>query len=226
MDAVYGDTPKPFFEATGQPITSKPDVMRHCTGHGYMVVFGTGKFLHNDDRADLSQQTIYGVWDYGDDADDGEYIGFFDPNVTPALSNQVDTVTLLEQTIVDTRTLSGHVYRTFSDHTTDWPTVTDSHAGEEPNPTTHAGWYVDFPNPAPSPYDYEGERVIKGVQIRDAKAHVNSFAPDISPCSGGGNSFQYIMGACDGSRLTEEQFWGHLGEYRNRCRSDLGAADG
>jgi Tfp pilus tip-associated adhesin PilY1 len=221
-----GTNPQPLI-ATGQPITSKPDVMRHCSGYGYTVVFGTGKFLHNDDRADLSQQTIYGIWDYGDDADDGEYLGFFDPNVTPALSNQGDTVTLLEQTIVDTRRLSdGHIYRTFSDNTTDWPTVMDSHAGEEPNPTTHAGWYIDFPNPAPSPYDYEGERVIKGVQIRDAKAHVNSFAPDISPCSGGGNSFQYIMGACDGSRLTEEQFWGHLGEYRNRCRSDFGAADG
>jgi Tfp pilus tip-associated adhesin PilY1 len=205
IDAAYGDTPQPLI-ATGQPITAKPDVMRHCTGYGYMVVFGTGKFLHNDDRADLSQQTIYGIWDYGDDADDGEYLGFFDPNVTPALSNQGDAVTLLEQTIVDTRTIGGHVYRTFSDNSTDWPTVTDTDApvagvDPNPNPTAHAGWYVDFPNPAPSPYDYEGERVIKGVQIRDGRAIVISFIPDTSPCSGGGNSFLYIIDACDGSRM-------------------------
>ena len=198
-----GTNPQPLI-ATGQPITSKPDVMRHCTGDGYMVIFGTGKFLHDDDRADLSQQTIYGIWDYGDDADDGEYLGFFDPNVTPELSNQGDTVTLLEQTIVDTRTIGGYVYRTFSDNSTDWPTAMDT-AGQDPNPTTHAGWYVDFPNPAPSPYDYEGERVIKGVQIRDGKAIVISFIPDTSPCSGGGNSFLYIMDACDGSRMPNER---------------------
>ncbi len=198
-----GTNPQPLI-ATGQPITSKPDVMRHCTGDGYMVIFGTGKFLHNDDRADLSQQTIYGIWDYGDDADDGEYLGFFDPNVTQALSNQSDTITLLEQTIVDTRTIGGYVYRTFSDNSTDWPTAMDS-SGQDPNPTAHAGWYVDFPNPAPSPYDYEGERVIKGVQIRDGKAIVISFIPDTSPCSGGGNSFLYIMDACDGSRMPSER---------------------
>ncbi len=74
-----GTNPQPLF-AAGQPITSKPDVMRHCTEHGYMVVFGTGKFLHNDDRADVSLQSIYGIWDYGDDEDDDEYLGSFDPN--------------------------------------------------------------------------------------------------------------------------------------------------
>ena len=162
-----------------------------------MVVFGTGKFLHNDDRADLSQQSIYGIWDYGDDTDDGEYLGYFDPNVTTTLSNQADTVSLLEQTILTTQLYGGHVYRTFSDNSTDWPTITDAHAGEDPNPTAHAGWYVDFPNASP----YEGERVIKGVQIRDGKAIVISFIPDTSPCSGGGTSFLYIMDACDGSRM-------------------------
>jgi Tfp pilus tip-associated adhesin PilY1 len=191
-----GTDPQPLI-ATGQPITSKPDVMRHCTGHGYMVVFGTGKFLHNDDRADLSQQSIYGIWDYGDDTDDGEYLGYFDPNLTPELSNQADTVTLLEQTILTTQLYGGHVYRTFSDNSTNWPTITDTDADEDPNPTAYAGWYVDFPNASP----YEGERVFKGVQIRDGKAIVISFIPDTSPCSGGGNSFLYIMDACDGSRM-------------------------
>jgi Tfp pilus tip-associated adhesin PilY1 len=195
-----GTNPQPLI-ATGQPITAKPDVMRHCTGHGYMVVFGTGKYLHNDDRADLSQQTIYGIWDYGDDSDDGEYLGIFNRTSSNKLSNQHPSVILLKQTIVDTRTLSGHVYRTFSDNTTAWPTATDTDAGEDPNPTTHAGWFVDFPNASP----YEGERVFKGVQIRDGRAFVISFIPDTSPCSGGGNSFLYIMDACDGSRMPNDR---------------------
>ena len=192
-----GTDPQPLI-ATGQPITSKPDVMRHCTGHGYMVVFGTGKFLHNDDRADLTQQSIYGIWDYGDDTDDGEYLGYFNPShPTKKLSNQANGITLLEQTVLTTQLYGGHVYRTFSDNSADWTTATDTDAGEDPNPTVHVGWYVDFPNASP----YEGERVFKSVQIRDGKAIVISFIPDTSPCSGGGNSFLYIIDACDGSRM-------------------------
>jgi len=203
-----GLDPQPLFAAgLGQPITSKPDVMRHCTEHGYMVVFGTGKFLHNDDRADVSQQSIYGIWDYGDDADDGEYL----------VGKE-----LLEQTIDDVRTISGHAYRTFSDNSTSWPTVTDTDAGQDPNPLTHAGWYVDFPNTSP----YEGERVFKGVQIRDGKAIVISFIPNTSPCSGGGNSFLYIMDACDGSRMPIERSQFEIGTPGNTIQIGIDPVTG
>jgi type IV pilus assembly protein PilY1 len=116
------------------------------------------------------------------------------------LSKPTGAVGLLEQTIISTQSLGGHVYRTFSDNSTDWPTALDT-TGQDPNPTIHAGWFVDFPNTNNPPYAYEGERVFKGVQIRDGKAIVISFIPDTSPCSGGGNSFLYIMDACDGSRM-------------------------
>ncbi len=58
------DEPQPLFAATGQPITSAPDVMYHCKKDGFMVIFGTGKFLGEDDRTDTSQQTIFGIWDF------------------------------------------------------------------------------------------------------------------------------------------------------------------
>ncbi|MCP4629394.1 MAG: hypothetical protein GY850_38700 [bacterium] len=195
-----GVNPKPLF-TTVQPITSKPDVMRHCEERGYTVVFGTGKYLHNDDRTDLSQQTIYGIWDYGDDEDDGEYLGSFDRG-TGELSNQPASVTLLGQTVVDVRDIDGHTYRTFSDNTADWNTVVDVDAEQNPNPDMHTGWYADFPNTSP----YEGERVFKNLMIRDGKAYVISFIPDTSPCSGGGNSFLYIIDACTGARLATSQF--------------------
>ena len=44
--------------------------------------------------------------------------------------------------------------------------------------------------------------------IRDGKVYVISFISDSSHCSGGGNSFLYIMDACTGSRLTTSQFRG------------------
>jgi type IV pilus assembly protein PilY1 len=204
-----GTDPQPLV-ATGQPITSKPDVMRHCTKHGYMVIFGTGKFLHGNDRADVSQQTIYGIWDYGDDGDDLEYLGSFDPSGMLRLSNMGVDNTLLEQTVIDERIIAGDLYRTLSDNTADWRTDPDLNAipslDPNPDPIKHVGWYVNFPNTAGSLF--EGERVFKNAMIRDGKANINSFAPDISPCSGGGNSFQYVMDACDGSRLSKEQFRG------------------
>jgi type IV pilus assembly protein PilY1 len=124
-------------------------------------------------------------------------LGTFVPGGFPELSNQMFGVNLLEQTIAETP-INGHAYRTFSDNAADWTPVPDGI--QDPNPSVHAGWYVDFPTTPP------GERVFKGVQIRDAKAFVISFIPDASPCSGGGNSFLYIMDACTGGRLETGQF--------------------
>jgi len=204
-----GTDPQPLF-AAGQPITAKPDIMRHCGygRHGYMVVFGTGKYLHNDDRMDFSQQTIYGIWDYGDDADDDEYVGSALNHSTGQIGSPGPDIAgtyLLKQTVVDIRDITGHgTFRTFSDNTAEWNMQTDADTDEKPNPTNHVGWFIDFPNASP----YEGERVFKSVQIRDGKVFVISFFPDSSPCSGGGNSWLYIFDACDGGRMpvTNPQF--------------------
>ncbi len=118
-DVAYKDTdsnPAPLFRTqnTGsgrQPITVRPEVVTpSSTGptHGYMVLFGTGKYLTAADLSDTTQQTIYGVWDYGDNADDAEYLGAFDPtHLTTPLSNQADGVTLLRQ---EKATTLGDVY--------------------------------------------------------------------------------------------------------------------
>ncbi|HID96599.1 MAG TPA: hypothetical protein EYP57_00145 [Thermodesulfobacteriaceae bacterium] len=118
IDAVDGDTPKPLFTAPGQPITSRPDVMHHCSEHGYMVLFGTGKFLGESDREDLSVQTIFGIWDYGDDEDDNETLGEWDRS-----SNTISGlpgVKLLQQTVIDERYINGAYLRTLSANATQW----------------------------------------------------------------------------------------------------------
>lgn len=109
--AIVGN-PQPLFQAVGQSITTKPDVMRPCKAglNGHMVIFGTGKYLDMSDRSGpFSTQTLYGIWDYGDsydpnksDAtnyyDDGEYLGSLD-RATGRLSNfdPADNVKLLKQ---------------------------------------------------------------------------------------------------------------------------------
>ncbi len=87
--AFNNGTPQPLFRAgTTQPITTKPEVMYHCRKHGYMVVFGTGKFLGDPDRilTGYPVQSIYGIWDYGDDVENTAYIGQIANRTTGALS--------------------------------------------------------------------------------------------------------------------------------------------
>jgi type IV pilus assembly protein PilY1 len=83
------EAPQPLFTAQGrdreadgsylaaaatfdQPITTRPAVIRLCerTKAGYLVLFGTGQYLAKDDADDTDYMTVYGIWDFGDEATD------------------------------------------------------------------------------------------------------------------------------------------------------------
>ena len=202
----------PLFQAKDesgntQPITTMPDVMHHCVRNGYMVVFGTGKYLGNTDFSDNNTQTIYGIWDYGDDTDDSEYLGSFERNQASQLSNQTEEVTLLEQTEIyydlDPGG-SGSYVRVLTENYAQWNMIDDIDVGESDdigdtlNQTTHAGWFFDLP--------LDKERIIRDVIIRDGKAIVISSIPKSSPCAAGGDSIVHEMDACNGGRLDSPQF--------------------
>ncbi|MDG4475731.1 PilC/PilY family type IV pilus protein [Thiovibrio frasassiensis] len=134
-DVAYkiGGVPEPVFrtQSPGQPITSRPEVMyapnNENTGEanpGYMVIFGTGKYLGVSDISDTSQQSVYGIWDYGDDADNAEFLGRFAPGAAQKLSNQPVGYTLLEQTdIYESETVVAN-FSAIPPTTTDAATVT------------------------------------------------------------------------------------------------------
>jgi type IV pilus assembly protein PilY1 len=197
---------KPLFQAksaegTEQPITTKPDVMYHCDKFGQVVVFGTGRYLGDSDFGNTNTQSIYGVWDYGDDEDNNEYLGSFD-KASGKLANQPDEVTLLQQAEVtgSWTTSDGQLIRVLTDYTPYWGTIEDEHPGQKPNPgsnaeppdTVHAGWYFDLG---------DGERVVSDVLIRDKKALVISFTPEQTPCGTGGDSIFQAINACTGGRV-------------------------
>ncbi len=205
-----GSTPKPLFKAVGQPITARPDIMRHCSKHGYLVIFGTGKFLGEPDITDSSIQSIYGIWDYGDPDSSSEYVGSFNPNsgsFEPAAEISGNNVALLHQTIVDTQTIGGVQYRTFSDEEANWSTEAENDDTHLPDPkgTTadpaHVGWYVNLGGSG-----FEGERLARDIIIRNGKAIIITIIPNDSPCSGGGRSVLYEVDACDGSRVEKPVF--------------------
>jgi Tfp pilus tip-associated adhesin PilY1 len=226
-DVAYNDPggdPAPVFQAKNfsghpQPITSKPDVMYHCSKPaGYMVTFGTGRYLAELDLESSETYSVYGIWDYGDDADDSEYLGSFErdavpPNpqlLNPHLSGVASwaRVKLLEQTVETGTwtTVDGQNLRVITDYPPNWGTVTDNDAGQNPNPgsvtsdTVHAGWYFDLPN--------AGEMAVSDVTIRDGNLLVISFTPGRDPCGSGGTSIFHAMNACSGGRPNNSVFVG------------------
>lgn len=205
IDAAQGDSPMPLFQASGQSITGRPDVMA-MTGKcapgapGFMVIFGTGRFLGPSDRFDVSQQTIYGIWDYGDDSDDFEHLGIIEDRTTGQLSSGL----MLAPRRVDSEiTQNGNTYRVLTPWQADYSMVKDkedrdgyrvnnSSETQNQDPEQFAGWYLDFPMP-PSPLATVGERVTADIIIRAGRAVVVSFAPATQYCHCGGTSWIYLL---------------------------------
>jgi Tfp pilus tip-associated adhesin PilY1 len=207
-----GGVPTPLFKTPGQPITTRPDVMEHCAKEGRMVIFGTGKLLGDSDVTDSSQQSVYGIWDYGDDSDgnddDTEYVG---TRAGGLLSNAhlPATVDLLQQSFIFEQTINGSDWRVLSESIPDWMTTTDDGGtcgenlgttscdpegpGVWPDPLRNAGWYLDLTG--------NGERVVSDVMIRDGKLILITYTPEGSLCGAGGSSWVLQMMACSGAQL-------------------------
>ncbi len=230
IDATDGDSPAPLFSTGGQPITCRPDVIKMAIPQdetmkrfiydmpGYMVIFGTGRLLSLQDREDISQQTIYGIWDYGEDSDDLEYVGQLTDHSTGALS--ITNLYLYKHTLVDQQIAAGDEWRTLTtmDDEDYWKLVEDNIDSDghnnntgfkfdkddprKKNPYKYAGWFFDIPVP-PDLNAYEGERVIQDVQILNGSAHVVSSWPNDDPCSGGNGSYYYIFKAFSGGRFED-----------------------
>ncbi len=211
IDAAGGDLPAPLFQAQGQPITGRPDVMvmhGSCTAQapGYMVFFGTGRYLGITDRSDASQQSLYAIWDYGDDSDDSEYLGRLTSRDGGNLSSGL---ALVRKQIVSEATLNGAAFRKLSADDIAYTMVADQLDNDgyavnnttkvqKNNPEYYAGWFFDFPMPADISIS-AGERVIGNAVVRGGKVIVPSYIPDSRPCSGGGRSWLYLLAACTGN---------------------------
>ncbi len=214
-DVAYsqGGVSRPLFKTDNQPITTKPNVMYHCEEDGYMVLFGTGRYLGIDDLSNSSQQAIYGIWDYGDDVDDGEYVGSFNSGVLTG-NNLTGSVSVLAQTVVNEQTVNDTNLRVLSENDPDWMTSTTdgvscgealgitkcdlNGVGQHAEPLRNVGWYLNLPA--------SRERVVSDVLVKDGKLIVVSFMPDASMCGTGGSSWLMAMDACSGGRFQEAQF--------------------
>jgi type IV pilus assembly protein PilY1 len=173
-----------FSTPGGQPITSRPDVTRFPRG-GFLVGFGTGRYLAVGDQTDTSAQSIYAI---------------LDPN--NGIASTAVLTDLQQQTIVGTGTRSSVVYR-LSTHAVgpsdDTPVTGDNVIARTAYLTGKKGWYLNLPG--------SGERVVADARFRGGRLIFTSIIPDASaPCAFGGTGWLLEFDAITGNRLDTATF--------------------
>jgi type IV pilus assembly protein PilY1 len=178
-----------------QAITARADAIPHPTGRGYIILFGTGKYLETADRvAPHGLETFYGIWDKDDRRASG---GLIKDQTTVGSRAQ-----LLEQTIVNAPGPNGLEARIVSKTGINWstdttpPTAEDSLGGS--SPLRHMGWYMDFPSSAST-----GERVVFRPVVLGGRLIFTTLIPSAGLCDAGGNSYLMVVNPATGARFDE-----------------------
>jgi type IV pilus assembly protein PilY1 len=165
--------------ALPQPITARAEGTPHPTGQGFIITFGTGKYLEpSDPNAPFALQTFYGIWDKNDS--------------TP-ISGQTtvsNRTQLLQQTISNVSNL-----RVVSTNVADWSTDTTPPTADD-SPPKDMGWFMDFPNSSTT-----GERSVFRPLLLAGRLIFTTLLPNTAACEAGGTSFLMIVDPFTGGRL-------------------------
>jgi type IV pilus assembly protein PilY1 len=180
-------TPKRIFVAKDaggkvQPITTPIAVARYPTGVGTLVLFGTGKFLGQEDVADLQVQTFYGIWDYGQAADSGPNRGdLLQQSFIASASIQDNGVTVSEARVTTSNAI-------------DW--------------NVNKGWYIDLCPGGGLGHcaTQKGERVAVAPVVKADRVVFVTVIPESDPCSAGGVSWVNALSTDSGARLATTPF--------------------
>jgi type IV pilus assembly protein PilY1 len=187
-DVAYTQGPNnlPLFTTNaGQPITTRPQVTAHPEGlDGYMVYFGTGKYLESDDDNVIgaTTQAFYGIWDKDENNLD-----------------EFDTDDLLQQYITNQYGFDGGE----EDFTLRDVTQTAI------NFNVHMGWFLELipleidgtPNA-----DNFGEKQVSNALVRDGRVIFTTLIPSQGLCDFGGSSFVMELDFKNGGGLDYPAF--------------------
>jgi len=198
-DDEYDSRPRPLFQACAkngqvQPITIRPEVIRHCNSQfmGYLILFGTGQYLEQQDILSKSTQSIYCIWDWSD-------YWQYQRNIT---------ISTVRHTYLGQFNSVMQIYSGIRkpDHTPSNMTLQKRNLYQSTNtiqsinwdPTaaqSYVGWFMDM-NP--------GERIFLPFTYLGEKFFIaNTFTPNNLPCQNGGISHAYMINACNGQNLNE-----------------------
>ena len=169
-DAIQAD-------AGTRSITSRPNVSLFPRG-GFMVVFGSGRYLTTPDVSNNSQQALYGVWDN-------------------LVGGTVSEASLVPQTVVSTANGADGVQYRLSTHAVDDPS--DAKGAGDGALTlaqyyaTRRGWFLNLPT--------SGERSVTDTRIRGGRAIFTTLIPNIAnPCAYEGAGWLIELDVMTGNR--------------------------
>jgi len=208
---AYGE--KPLFVARDtagkrQAITIQPSLVRHPTSYGYMVLFGTGKYLETSDaNVDTSRaMTLYGIWDRNTKRQSttattpvaGTRAGrLVEQNFTEQQNNVV---------IGDEEQSATRDIRLVSQEVPQWFRAPTTSEADLRIPTSDAlvakwGWALDMAvkNSNGTPR-LEGEMIINNMTASGSILFLSSLTPNQDPCQAGADTWLYAVDAFSGGR--------------------------
>jgi type IV pilus assembly protein PilY1 len=191
---------------TAQPITTAPEVSKHSDG-GFLVNFGTGKYIETGDNSQLGQQTqtFYGIWDKN--------------QTTLTAYNRSH---LLQQIITEEKTESfdddgdgvrdnstSDIRKTTKTPIT-WHTATGLPSGGAlatgVSSGVALGWFIDLFNTESGNTNNYGERQVTDSTLIDGVIFFNTLIPSVNPCDFGGDSWIMALHVDSGERVDESVF--------------------
>lgn len=184
---------KPLYSAKDpigkdQPITVQPNLIRHPSSRGYIVAFGTGRYLADADKEDHdSLQSVYGIWDSNTL---GEQVSITSALTRANLLAQDFTDQLVEQIGNDGKKVS-HTIRLLSENEPTWSSVNcQSSLG------SHCGWYLDLGIDGSA----SGERMVDTMEVRGEVLFFSTRQPSDDPCTAGLDAWNYGINPATGGR--------------------------
>lgn len=196
-----GSSKVPLFTAVDgsgdtQPITTRPVVVKNTAAGGYVILFGTGKYLETGDNIIPSSpqvQSFYGIHDDQStlEATSGRtrlYEQLITEEIDIFLADDPDTVEDESLTLISRARLTTE---------------------DRFDYTSYDGWFVDLATPVEisggTTYEALGERVIANPLSRFERVTFVTFTPAGS-CENGGTSIIMQLDAVFGARLQNSVF--------------------
>ena len=159
-----------FTSQNNQPITVKPEVIKHpiisTSGNepNMLIFFGTGQYLVSGDNSTVDQQSFYAVWDKGDHE-------------------------LLRSNLVGQEFLISAIKDGRITNPNRWQDLSVDYKGASKG--DRYGWYIDLPD--------IGERVVTDARYRNGIVFFNTLVPtDPKPCASGGTGWMMSVDAITG----------------------------
>ncbi len=192
---------KPMFKATAstnnsarQPITAAPSLIRHPSGSGYLIVFGTGRFFEDGDKDGVKThaQSVYAIWDRQTRAETTtEYI--------------VSRSQLVQQTITNAVTGSDGTTNTAARIISNTPIawITKDDQGKELTSKTKYGWYLDLQVKDGA---LDGEMLVENMATLGQTLFFQTLIPNDDPCADGASNWTYALNPYTGGRTNHHAF--------------------